>query len=223
MVAAPLEARAVLAGFRCASREPETWTACPVGDGFKLLVCGVGKSNAAGATAREIGRSRPDCVINLGICGALPGPEPLRIGQSILASGCVFADEGIDASPRWIPMSQAGFPAGIDADRIEPEAELSRRLRPLADRVGVLATVSTCSGSDARSGEISSRCGSEGLAEAMEGAAIGLVAARERVPFAELRVASNRTGNRADQGWDLPLALRGLEAIASRLAGALRS
>lgn len=223
VVAAPLEARAVLAGFRCVRNEPESWTSCRLEVGFELLVCGAGKANAAGATAREIGRSRPDCVLNLGICGALPNANPLRVGQSIVASSCLFADDGIDAGARWIPMAQAGFPAAVDADRIEPSAALGRLFRPLVDRVGVVATVSTCSGTNARSEAISLRCGSEGLAEAMEGAAIGLAAARAQIPFAELRVASNRTGDRADQGWDLPLALRGLEAIASRIQAVLRA
>jgi len=47
----------------------------------------------------------------------------------------------------------------------------------------------------------------------MEGAACGLVAARKGVRYAELRVMSNRTGRRDQQGWNLDGACRRLGEI----------
>jgi nucleoside phosphorylase len=55
------------------------------------------------------------------------------------------------------------------------------------------------------------------LAEAMEGAAVGMVAARLGVAFAEVRVISNNTGDRGGQAWDLPGALAGLTRLIGRL------
>ncbi|MBL8760188.1 MAG: futalosine hydrolase, partial [Phycisphaerae bacterium] len=75
-------------------------------------------------------------------------------------------------------------------------------------RVGAIATVSVCSGTDELAAEIRSRTGA--IAEGMEGAACGLVAARMGVRFAELRVVSNHTGRRDRQGWNLEGAFRRL-------------
>jgi len=219
VVAAPAEARAVLAGFGCLNAVPAQWTPIGLCDGFDLLHCGVGKANAAGATAQAIERLAPARVLNLGICGALPHAQRLQVGQSVLATRCLLADEGIETQRGWIPLAEAGFPGAIDSDWVLPAAGFNRMLSSMADRSGVIATVSSCSGSDARAEEIARRCGGVGLAEAMEGGAIGLVAARHDIPFAELRVASNRTGNRESQGWDLPLALRRVENISARLRG----
>jgi len=218
VVAAPAEARAVLAGFGCSTVVPGAWESVSLGDDFELLLSGVGKANASGATARAIARISPSRVLNLGICGALPHAKPLAIGQSVLASRCVFADEGIETQTDWTPLSDAGFPAGIDADWLSPSTTFNETLRFLADRIGVIATVSSCSGTDRRAKTIAERCGVDALAEAMEGASVGLAAARQHIPFAELRVVSNLTGNRESQGWNIAKALARLEEIAFQLA-----
>lgn len=184
---------------------------------FDLLLCGVGKANAAGAAARAIAMHVPSRVLNLGICGALPHPQPVPITHTVLASRCVFADEGIETGG-WITLADAGFSSAIEGDSIATSESFNRLLAPFAERVGTIATVSTCSWTDARAAEIFRRCSPDGLAEAMEGAAIAVAAGRSGIPFAELRVVSNRTGNRESQGWDLPKALARLESIAAGLA-----
>lgn len=217
VVAAPAEAKAVLAGFGMERTAPDAWNHVVLAVGYSLLLCGVGKANASGATARAIAEVAPMRVLNLGICGALPHPHPLSVGQAVLASRCVFADEGIETPDGWVTLKDAGFPAGIDSDSITPTEQFNRQLTALADRAGTIGTVSACSGTDSRAAEIARRCGPDALAEAMEGAAIGLAARRAGIAFAELRVVSNRTGNRASQGWNLPAALARLESLASRL------
>ncbi|MBX3390935.1 MAG: futalosine hydrolase [Phycisphaeraceae bacterium] len=218
MVAAAVEARAIHAGFRCAAPIPDHWERSRLHERFELLLCGVGKSNAAGAAARAIALDAPSRVLNLGICGALPHPQPLQIRESVLASRCVLADEGIATDGLWLPLAKAGFPSAIDGDAISTSDSFNHSLTPFADRVGAIATVSTCSGNDERAREIFGRCAPDGLAEAMEGAAIGIAAQRSGIPFAELRVVSNRAGHRDSQGWDLKGALARLEAIAAGLA-----
>lgn len=218
MVAAAAEARAVLAGFGIDRDALETWQHVTLTDRFELLLSGVGKANAAGSTARAIARLAPARILNLGVCGSLPHPRPLLIGQSVLASRCLLADEGIETPGAWIPLATAGFSAAIDSDWLLTSEPFNRQLASFADRTGTIATVSSCSGTDARAAEIARRCESDGLAEAMEGAAIGLAAARAGIPFAELRVVSNRTGDRETQGWNLPVALERLEEIAGQIA-----
>jgi futalosine hydrolase len=202
-VAAPREARAV-AGDGASVILP--WTPTPIADSVDLVLSGVGKANAAGATAAALARGGYGAVINLGVCGTLPG-SPAAIGDVVLATRSVLADEGVEseAGAKWEPMAAVGFPTAIDGDGVAGDAELMRLLRPRAAHAGVIATVSTCSGTDARAAAAVARTGA--IAEAMEGAAALLAAARLGVPGVELRVVSNTTGERVNQKWELKRAL----------------
>jgi futalosine hydrolase len=220
VVAAPKEARAVCAGFgRAVAPDASAWRAASLTASFDIVESGVGKASAAGATARALDPARHRAVLSVGIAGLLaPGAAAgLDIGSVLLASRSVFADDGLRTPDAWLGCSAMGFPptpAGGDA--IPPDqgllAELARGLSPLGASRGPVATVSECAGTDARAAEIASRTGA--FAEAMEGAAAGLVAARIGVPFAEVRVISNTTGDRGSQRWDLSGAFARLEEVA---------
>lgn len=109
-----------------------------------------------------------------------------------------------------------GFPIGGFAGSAVPVDEgVLGAIRPLADAAGPVATVSTCSGLDSLAGQVRARTGA--LAEAMEGAAVGQVAHRLGIPFGELRVVSNTTGDRPRQVWDLKGALERLAAVLGLL------
>ncbi|MBS0192052.1 MAG: futalosine hydrolase [Phycisphaerales bacterium] len=222
VVAAEIEARAVLAGLGVHARDPvRPWEKIRVTDKFDLVLSGVGKANGAGACAAALADSRCGAVVNLGICGGLPSPQPSAIGDAIFALHSQFADEGIERSSAWLPISQAGFPAGIQGDLVPADEELASLLVPRTDRAGIIATVSSCSGTDLRAREILRRLGPDGLAEAMEGAAVGLAAARLGARFAEVRVVSNTTGERERQVWDIPKALARLEGLAREMSRVL--
>jgi futalosine hydrolase len=214
-VAAPREAEAIVRG---AGAPPGTaaheWTRLDLNDRLALVLTGVGKSNAAGALARTV--SAQDAgVLSIGLSGALPG-SGLDPGDVLLADTCVLADEGVETFERFLPQSDLGFPALAPfGERFPTAARWNAALAGLADRVGPAATISTCAGTDHRAEEIARRTGA--LAEDMESAAAALVARRLSVPFACLRVVSNRTGTRERQGWDLPRAFAALERIASAL------
>lgn len=202
VVAAPSEARAV-----AGDRDPlPLWTPVPIADAVDLIVTGVGKANAAGATAAALARATYGAVINLGVCGTLPG-SPAALGDAVLATKSVFADEGVESEvgTAWQPMAALGFPTAIEGDAVACHPELGTLLRQHATHHGVIATVSTCSGTDTRAAAVVQRAGA--IAEAMEGAAALLSAARLGVPCAELRVVSNTTGERAHQKWELKRAL----------------
>jgi futalosine hydrolase len=74
--------------------------------------------------------------------------------------------------------------------------------------VGSIATVATCSGTDAQSELVQNRTGS--ICEAMEGAAVVHAANRVGSAAIEIRAISNTTGNRNSQEWDIELALQNL-------------
>src|SRR5262249_16173113 len=107
-----------------------------------------------------------------------------------------------------------GFPLGpFGGPSIPADPGLLGLLRPLCNATGPIATVSTCSGTDARAAAV--RAHTHALAEAMEGAAVAPVASRiagirpdrSAPAIGELRVISNTTGDRGSQTWDIKRAL----------------
>lgn len=223
VVAAPTEAAAVRRGVGLdgPAREVSHWRPIPLAPGVDLLLTGVGKANAAGAVAAALALGRHGAVVNLGIAGALPhGSDAAPIGTVVFAESSIFADEGVQTEADFRSLAAMGWGIAPDAtDALAPSPSLTSVLRPLARVHGPVATVSTCSGTDAAAAEVVRRTGA--FAEAMEGAAVLLAATRAGVPAAELRVISNTTGDRARQRWDIPAAMNRLATLAGDVIDAM--
>lgn len=235
VIAAPKEATAVVRGLG-GGADPTTdltndWSAQRIAPGFDAVLSGVGKANAAGATARALDLDRHQGVISLGIGGCLPGPDgsfALDLGACVLGAVSVYADEGVQLEDGWASMAQRGFGPSAGTDiltthdgmGIAGDPDLAGRCRGIVDDATVIATVSACSGSDASARAVAARTGA--AVEAMEGAAVGFTVTRitgGSMPFIELRVVSNTTGG--DQRWDLAGSLEKLTGLSERLAGVL--
>lgn len=220
VVAAPAEARAVLGSLGIAEATPlDQWTPRSLDGRIDLVLTGIGKANAAGATARALSLGpSPDLVLNVGIAGALPG-SGLSIGECVVASASVYGDEGLQTPSGFQDCAAMGFPlaAGdFSGPDVPVDAGATRALSGgLRARTGRIACVSTCSGTDALAKAVVDRTGA--IAECMEGAAVSHVARLLRVAVAELRVISNTTGDRERQRWDIRLALDRLAGVMSRL------
>jgi len=229
VVAAPAEARAMLrARGADAALGDLFWRRIAIGDRIDLVVSGVGKANAAGATARLLDLERDRVVVSAGLAGALPGGGA-SIGRCLVASTSVLADEGVETEAGFRSSELLGFPAllgpgGAAGDRmgVAPDAALAGALAGATDGAGVIATVSSCSGTDERARALAARTGA--AAEAMEGAAVGTAAANlawaldvPAAAFCEVRVISNTTGSRGSQRWDLRGALGRLGALGASL------
>ena len=188
-------------------------------DGAQIVIAGVGRTNAASATTEAIlnawKRGGIDGVISAGIGGALPAEnndETLKIGETIVASSCIYAEEGIITARGFAGMEALGFPLGDFAGNAVPvDEELLDRLSGTF-RIGPIATVATCSGTADAAREVVRRTGA--LAEAMEGAAVVHAARRLKVPAIEIRAISNTTGDRTQQVWDLQAGLEALGRAA---------
>lgn len=220
VVAAASEARAIL------GRDAAAWTLTQVSPRVDLVVAGVGKANAAGAAARFWDARRHGAILSLGIGGALPGAG-VAIGQIVVATSSVFADEGVEAPGGFEDLASRGFPPWMGPGNAVPVDErvrawLFETARPIgAVCAGPVATVSVCSGTDTLAGAIAARTGA--IAEAMEGAAVGASAARLGAAFGEVRVISNTTGDRVKQQWDLRGSLEMLGCVGRALIGAAPS
>lgn len=215
-VAAPIEARSVVDALHAAAPPAAPWDIVECGP-IDLLLTGVGKANAAGAVAARADPERHAGILQLGIAGALPGGG-LAIGDVVVATASVLADEGLLTPDGFTGLAAMGFPSGPAGESIPCHVRwgvaLAEALRP-AHR-GPIATVSTCSGTDELAAAIRDRTGA--IAEGMEGAAAGLSALRLGIPFAEVRVISNTTGDRECQVWDIKGAWRELGRVARAIA-----
>lgn len=224
VVAAPAEARAALRGLGIPAEESiQEWNRLDAGPLADLVLTGVGKANAAGAVARVLEPGRHALVINFGVAGALPMPGgpgshlafAAGIGSVHAASTCVFADEGVETPGAFLDVAAMGFPmAGLTGPGVPTDPTLTAALGVLG-RVAPIATVSTCSGTDALARRTAER--TSALVEGMEGAAVALAAHRFQVPMGEVRVVSNTTGDREKQEWALRPALEVLEGVIRRL------
>lgn len=182
------------------------------------MVTGVGKANAAGAVGTALASGVYRRVLVVGIAGALPGCG-IEMGKAASIERAVLADEGVETGSGFLAVDEMGFPPIPGGCSIPADARMCAALERIGERATV-ATVSTCSGTDARALDVARRTGA-GL-EDMETAAVGLVCARMGVAWGASRVVSNTTGERSEQRWEMRRALAEVERIIGPAIAALR-
>ena len=180
-----------------------------------VSAAGVGKVNAAAAAAAMIDRYQPQLVINTGCAGAYIG-SGLSVGNLVVASEEVLADEGVAGIDGWKDLRSMNIPSveqgGLNCYNMLPlSRHASERAMQLAEYCGVplkrcrFATVSTCSGTRERGIELSHRWKAQ--VESMEGAAVTQVCLRCGVDCLEIRGISNMVEDRDLKMWDIPRAV----------------
>ena len=213
LVIVAVEAERAALGARCLAA-PE----------LRVVVAGIGRTNAAASTAEALAEARAAgapfaAVISTGIAGALPGSN-LAIGTVIVANACIYAEEGIALPEGQGDMRVLGFPLGdFEGNRVPVDGALLVAFRALGPACEI-ATVATCSGTDAAALSVRTRTGA--MAEAMEGAAVVHAARRVGVPAIEIRSISNTTGDRATQRWDIAAAFAALQRVGDALVNFAR-
>lgn len=188
-----------------------------------VVAGGVGRVNAAIALMEHAEAvADAHAVVSAGVAGALPaGTDTLAIGDVVVATASVYAEEGLVTPEGFGDMTELGFPLGDWTGNAVPphDAWLARVRRVLpAATFAPIATVATCSGTDAAAAEVARRTGA--VAEAMEGAAVLHAARHLGLPALEVRAISNTTGDRDRQQWDLDA---GLAALGPAVAAVLRA
>ena len=184
---------------------------------LRVVLCtgGVGKINAAAATAAMIERCRPQLVINTGCAGAYPG-SGLAIGDLAVASEEILGDDGVVTSAGWKDLRFMALPSYVHgSQQYFNEIPLSRhaaeKAMQLADYCGVklargrFVTVSTCSGSRQRGEELIRQF--RAIGENMEGGAVALTCLRYGIDCLEVRGISNQVEERDMKRWNIPRAV----------------
>ena len=184
---------------------------------LRVVVCagGVGKVNAAAASAVMIDRYQPQLVISTGCAGAYVG-SGLVIGNLVVASEEVLADDGVVVADGWKDLRYMNIPSveqgGMSCYNTLPlSRHASEKAMQMADYYGVFlmrgrsATVSTCSGTRKYGEELSNRWNA--VMENMEGAAVAQVCLRCGIDCLEIRGISNLVEERDLKKWNIPRAV----------------
>lgn len=179
---------------------------------IEAVVLGVGKAAAAASAAVEIARHEPDVVLLFGVAGAYRGAAALAIGDVCMVKSDALVDEGVETPSGFLPMDELGLG---EVGPFEMDAPRTARLGDVLGVPGVrAATVSTCSGTDARADQVRARADAD--VESMEGAAVAVACRAAGVPLIQLRAISNFTGDREHAQWDLDRAVRAVQAAVVR-------
>lgn len=211
--------RDVVSGYLCGAR---------VG----LLVTGPGQANTVQALTAAIEMHRPGLIVQTGCAGAFSS-SGLAIGDIGIATEEIDAHLGIEPAAPGAPLEELPFPVSVYADRAIKnryplDAGLAHGAAGIIKRnltidglnivTGPFITVSTITATDQGAQRYHRQYGP--CMESMEGAGACHVALHYRIPFLEIRAASNLVGRRDRVAWDLPLAFdRCCRAVTTLFAG----
>jgi futalosine hydrolase len=195
-----------------------------------ICVSGVGKINAAGATAAMIERYQPQLVISTGCAGAYAG-SGLSIGDLAVADSEVLGDEGVITSRGWLDLQGMKMPCLVQGEQsyfnelpLSPHAvEHARQLAAASGIVvacGRFVTLSTCSGTDQQGEEHAWRFNA--VCENMEGAAVALTCLRYGIDCLEIRGISNLVKERNLASWDIAVAVEAAQHFVLRYLKAMQ-
>lgn len=165
-----------------------------------LTLSGIGKVNAAAATATAILKFSPDCVINTGSAGGLG--KGLKVGDVVIGDKAAHHDVDVTAfGYEWGQVPR--LPAVFDADeRLVGAAEQAASVFEGASvRCGLIASGDQFVHSSGRVAEIRSRFPDIQAVE-MEAAAIAQTCTQLGVPFVVIRAVSDSADEKADVSFD---------------------
>ena len=165
-----------------------------------LTLSGIGKANAAAATAAAILKFAPDCVINTGSAGGLG--SGLKVGDVVIGSETVHHDVDATAfgyAPGQVPQLPPTFAA--DAALISATEKAAQAFPHAAVTRGLIASGDQFIHSAEAATAIRARFPAVQAVE-MEAAAIAQTCAQLGVPFVVIRALSDSADEKADVSFE---------------------
>jgi futalosine hydrolase len=186
-------------------------------DRVRVIIGGVGSASSAAYASRELALAGAagdpyQMACSTGIGGAFTGRA--AIGEVVIGRRSIAADLGADSPDGFIPVTRLGF--GRDAFNADPGLVTQLATMLPAARLGEILTVSTVTGTAARTCELAVRH-PDALVEAMEGVGVAAAAAVDGVAFVEVRTISNLIGPRDREAWRIGPALAALAEVGAAL------
>lgn len=191
------------------------------GKNILLLITGPGMVNTAQALGAAIEKIRPALIIQCG-CAGIFGHTTGKIGDIGIAVSETDIHTGIEPqNPMDIFPTPLPFPL-IETDNGPvtnsypmDKSFIAKAFTLLQNRFnddgtsvfkGPFITVSTITATDERAEKLFTAFNP--IMESMEGSAAAHVALHYRIPFLEIRAASNTVGKRDRNSWNLPLSFK---------------
>jgi futalosine hydrolase len=184
----------------------------------RMLTTGPGQVNAVQALTAAIENERPALILQTGCAGGFEA-SGAGVGDIGIATEEIDAHLGIEARQAGFPLEPLPFPVarndhGEIRNRYFVDGRLGARAEEIIRRAfsdvgvrvlsGPFLTVSTITATDRTAFNYHTLFAP--CMESMEGAGAAHVAIHYRLPFLEIRSASNLVGNRDRENWNLPLA-----------------
>jgi futalosine hydrolase len=174
------------------------------GHGTEVLITGIGSLPTAYSLMRQIGRQRPDIIIQAGIAGCfIPG----RTGEVLVIKEEVLGDLGVQEGGQFKTV----FDLGLTDLNTPPFSNglLVNPYQTLLDLPGLEKvrgiTINEISTDAARIGWYQQNMAP--VVESMEGGALHFTCLKEGIPFLQLRSVSNDIGVRDKSKWDIRTAI----------------
>jgi futalosine hydrolase len=174
-----------------------------------ILITGVGSIATTHALMRQIGRRRPDMIIQGGIAGCFTRRAP---GEVVVIKEESLADMGVWEDGRFKTLFDLNL-AGPDT----PPFSKSLLINPYKDLLVLsglepvrAVTVNEISTSAARIEWIQQNTAP--VVESMEGGGFHYVCLQENIPFLQIRSVSNDIGERDKTKWDIKAAITSLNS-----------
>lgn len=201
----------------------------------RMMETGAGIANTVQALTAAIEYDRPGLILQIG-CAGVFRKTGLGIGDIGVAAEEIDIHLGIEPENEFDPPVPFPFPVfstpeGVYGSRCPVSPELTGAVFDIIHRKfaqtgvqtlqGPFITVSTVTATERRAERLY-RQYSGPCMETMEGAGAAFTALIYDIPFLEIRGASNFTGERRRDSWDIPLACRrSAEAAIAVLKGLL--
>ncbi|MBI5541886.1 MAG: futalosine hydrolase [Bacteroidia bacterium] len=166
---------------------------------IEILITGIGMVKTTYSLTVAILKSKPDFVLNVGICGSFS--KQFSVGSLVNVVSEEFADFGIDDNGKFIPIREK--------DKVSESGKLENKFAkkiklPLVKGI----TVNTVNGQKNVIKKVVSIFNPD--VESMEGAAVFFVCLMNKIPFAEIRSVSNFVAPRNTSSWNKDLAIDNL-------------
>ena len=174
------------------------------GHGTEVLITGIGSLPTAYSLMRQIGRQRPDIIIQAGIAGSF---TPGRIGEVLVIKEEVLGDLGVQESGQFktvfgLGLTDPDTPPFSNGLLVNPHQALLDL--PGLEKVRGI-TINEISTDAARIGWYQQNMAP--VVESMEGGALHFTCLKEEVPFLQVRSVSNDIGVRDKSKWDIRTAI----------------
>ncbi len=173
--------------------------------GMRVFVTGVSKTNAAFSSALIFSEIRPEEALLAGICGAYR-QSGLKTGDMVSIVKDWFADEALFLGSDIRLLSEEGFP--VCQNNFTIFEKISAAAEAVSNTVSLLSSCNSLANIYYNKTKAS--------VENMEGAPVGLSAARFGVRAMQIRSVSNYCGDRVNQEWDIKSAFRSLASFFQR-------